>query len=187
VVLGEMADSVERMSGLVEGLLALARTEGEAEQVAEPVDLRAVLAEIVHGVDADLGDEPIPVRASPDALRALFGNLLDNARRHGDEVEVTLRREGGWAVVVVSDDGPGVAEADRERIFDRFYRAAPLRGTPGAGLGLAIARSAAERAGGSLALLPPTGGGAAFEARLPLARVRADMGWARPRVLRTAR
>ena len=74
----------------------------------------------------------------------------------------------GTAVVEVADRGPGVAPADRDRIFDRFYRAPARRATPGAGLGLPIARATAERWGGSVRLLP-SDAGARFEVRLPLA------------------
>jgi signal transduction histidine kinase len=185
-VLEEMAASVARMNGLVQGLLALARADGTSVEGAAAVDLRDVLGEVGHGVELVRGEEPAVVRAQPEALRALFGNLLDNARRHGDEVRVTLQREGPWAAVVVADNGPGVAQADRERIFDRFYRSPALRGTPGSGLGLAIARSAAEKSGGSLTLLPTDGRGAAFEVRLPLVRAKPDptTRWAQPRVLR---
>jgi len=186
VVLAEMRASVERMGGMVEGLLALARTEGANAAAATPVDLAELIGEIARSDESEL-TEPIVVRADPEALRALFSNLIDNGRRFGD-VTVTARTQGGSAVVVVSDDGPGVEEADRERIFDRFYRAAALRGTPGAGLGLAIARSAVERNGGSLTLLPADGRGARFEVRLPLARSRMDrLGsdlWGRAGVLR---
>jgi two-component system sensor histidine kinase TctE len=76
--------------------------------------------------------------------------------------------EDGSAVVRVEDDGPGIAEADRDRVFDRFYRAPDRRATPGAGLGLPIAKATAERWGGTLRLLP-SGSGASFEVRLPLA------------------
>jgi signal transduction histidine kinase len=189
VVLSDMAASVERMGRLVEGLLALARSEGGGDEAE--VDLAEIVVELGTAAEVHMAIEAerAIVRGSPVALSALVGNLLDNARRHGDEVWLTLRVEGSWAVLGVRDDGPGVAEADRERIFDRFYRAPSQRGRPGAGLGLAIARSAAERSGGTLDLLPAEeGSGAHFEARLPLARAKFDRAstlWARPRALRT--
>ena len=71
-------------------------------------------------------------------------------------------------MIRVRDDGPGISPADRDRVFDRFYRAADRRSSPGAGLGLPIARATAERWGGTLALLP-SDEGTAFEVRLPLA------------------
>ena len=171
VVLAEMRASVERMGRMVEGLLALARAEATGGASAAPVDLTSLVGEIAGAGESELA-EPLVVRAEPEALRAIFSNLVANGRRFG-EVRVTGRADGDWAVVLVADDGPGVDEADRERIFDRFYRAPALRGTLGSGLGLAIARSAAERSGGSLILLPGEGLGARFEVRLPLAGTRA--------------
>ncbi len=104
-------------------------------------------------------------------------NLLDNAERHTrSTVVVTVRREearrageGTWAVVAVADDGDGVAEADRERIFERFVRLdeARSRDEGGAGLGLAIARDVAVRHGGTLTVDRAPTGGALFELRLP--------------------
>ncbi len=102
------------------------------------------------------------------ALRGMLVNLIDNGRNHGGRVSIALRAQPPEAVVEVSDDGPGVPEADRERVFDRFYRAPERRGGPGAGLGLPIARATAERWGGSLRMLP-SATGARFEVRLPLA------------------
>jgi signal transduction histidine kinase len=95
-------------------------------------------------------------------------NLIDNGRTHGGHVTVAVAAQNGSAVVRVGDDGPGIAPADRDRIFDRFYRAPDRRGTPGAGLGLPIAKATAERWGGSLHLVP-SGTGTTFEVRLPLA------------------
>ncbi|WP_208860778.1 ATP-binding protein, partial [Streptomyces griseoflavus] len=105
-------------------------------------------------------------------LGRVLANLLDNGRRHARErVTVTVRRERGSAVLAVADDGDGVAEADRERIFERFVRldAARSRDDGGAGLGLAIARDVAVRHGGTLTAGAAPAGGALFELRLPLA------------------
>jgi signal transduction histidine kinase len=187
VVLDEMAATTERMGRLVSGLLALARAEATDVERAEPVELLTLLAEADPGGRVDTEEQEVLVQAEPDALRAIFGNLIDNARRHGGRSRVGVRSDGRQAVVVVSDDGPGIAEAERQRIFDRFYRSPAQRGQPGAGLGLAIARSAAERTGGALTLLPANGRGAQFEVRLPLVRAKEPDGttaWARPRVVR---
>jgi signal transduction histidine kinase len=169
-VLAEMATAVDRMGRLVEGLLALARAEAAGGPRRRVVDIGELLAELARPGEcpAPPAARPLPVAGDPDALHGLFRNLLENARRHGRRVQVSARAEGDAAVVEVSDDGPGVAPADRERIFDRFYRAPELRSTPGSGLGLAIARMAAERTGGSVRLLDSEVG-ARFEVRLPLA------------------
>jgi signal transduction histidine kinase len=132
----------------------------------------------------------VPVRASvlpadvaclvagdPDALRRLLVNLLDNAVRHADsQVCVSVRSEAGWAVLTVTDDGPGIPAADRERVFGRFTRLDNARdrtGEEGAGLGLAIVRSTAEAHGGSASLSDAASGGTwpglRAVVRLPLA------------------
>ena len=163
--LGDMSASVERMDRLVGGLLGLARIDGDGAG-AEPVDL-AELVEEIAGRD-EIGDlaPGVVVTADRAALRGMLVNLIDNGRRHGGRVRVSLAAQDAHAVVRVDDDGPGLAPDDRERVFDRFYRAPGRRSTPGAGLGLPIARATAERWGGTLRLLPD-GEGTRFEVRLP--------------------
>jgi signal transduction histidine kinase len=165
--LSDMAASVDRLDRLVEGLLGLARVDGEAGE-AERVDLGEMVAEIATADECDGIDPGVVVTGDRAALRGMIMNLINNGRTHGGRVRVAVAAENGSAVVRVEDDGPGIAAADRERVFDRFYRAPDRRGTPGAGLGLPIAKATAERWGGSLRLLP-TGSGASFEVRLPLA------------------
>src|SRR4029450_2589609 len=85
------------------------------------------------------------------------GNLVDNAVRHArTRVEVAARVDQMWAVITVSDDGPGIAPGDRERVFERFTRLDDARGrnSGGAGLGLAIVRELITRAGGTVRLTP---------------------------------
>jgi two-component system, OmpR family, sensor histidine kinase MprB len=166
-VLGEMATSVDRLDRLVEGLLGLARVDGEAGE-AERVDLGEMVAEIATAEECDGVGEGVVVTGDRAALRGMLMNLIDNGRAHGGRVRVAVAAEDGAAVVRVDDDGPGIAPADRDRVFDRFYRAPDRRGTPGAGLGLPIAKATAERWGGSLRLLPSPAG-TSFEVRLPLA------------------
>jgi Spy/CpxP family protein refolding chaperone len=113
--------------------------------------------------------EPALVRGDPRLLRRLVRNLLDNARRHaaGADVEARVERVGEGARLTVADRGPGVPEAQRERIFEPFYRPP---GTPetGAsfGLGLALVRQIARAHGGEARCLPRDGGGTVFEATL---------------------
>ena len=170
-VLDEMGASIERMDRTVAGLLGLARSEGADADRAEPVDMDELLASLAgrgERVEISPGAVGAEVMGDPDLVRAIVVNLVENARRHGERVDMGLRREGADIVVTVHDDGPGVAADDRERIFDRFYRAPTLRGSEGSGLGLPIARTAAEALGGSVRLLD-TSPGATFEVRLPAA------------------
>ncbi|WP_049564284.1 ATP-binding protein, partial [Streptomyces sp. SBT349] len=135
---------------------------------------------VAEDVEGRVGD-PHPVRlaelseatvtGSHGQLCRILGNLVDNGQRHAaSAVRVSLRREGGEAVLEVADDGTGVPEADRERIFQRFVRLddARSRDDGGAGLGLAIARDVAARHGGSLTVGAAPEGGALFALRLPV-------------------
>ncbi|MDN3024905.1 HAMP domain-containing sensor histidine kinase [Streptomyces sp. S.PB5] len=170
---GAVEDTV-RLQRLAADLLLLARLDaGEG-----PGDKRLDLAEVARreargreGVTVAAVDG-VEVAGSRSQLERVVGNLLDNAQRHAREtVAVTVRRDGASAVVEVADDGDGVAEADRERIFERFVRLdeARSRDDGGAGLGLAIARDVAARHGGTLTVRDAPTGGALFELRLPLA------------------
>ena len=167
VALSDMAASVDRMDRLVQGLLGLARVDGDDREV-ERVDVSEMIGEIATRDEIAEVAPDVVVSADRAALRGMLVNLIDNGRNHGGRVSVALRAEPSEAVLEVSDDGPGVPDADRERIFDRFYRAPERRGAPGAGLGLPIARATAERWGGSLRLVPSPSG-ARFEVRLPRA------------------
>jgi two-component system sensor histidine kinase MprB len=114
--------------------------------------------------EADL--EPTVVEGLPDRLGRAIANLLDNAAKYSPEgttVEVGLR--GGE--LSVRDHGPGIPEADRPHVFDRFYRGATARGRPGSGLGLAIVRQVAETHGGTIAVQEGAGGGSRFVLSLP--------------------
>jgi signal transduction histidine kinase len=170
-----------RLARLAEDLLLLARLDGQHLRRA-PVDLAALCGSAV----ADYAAARVPVRADitercmviadPDALRRLLVNLLDNAVRHAaSQVCVSVSGEAGWAVLTVTDDGPGIPAADLERVFGRFARLDNARdrtGEEGAGLGLAIVRSTAEAHGGSASLsdAAPDGTGPGLRAvvRLPL-------------------
>jgi len=170
------------LAALVDDLLLLARTDaGTLELQVALVDLADVaveavgpLATVAASRGVALQAEPLPAPVDGDALRLrqLVTILVDNALAHapaGGSVLVRIRPEGGAAVLTVDDDGPGIRDADRERVFERFWRAddAPSGGT---GLGLAIARWIVERHGGRITAGNRPEGGARFEARLPLAR-----------------
>ncbi|MEU6947627.1 HAMP domain-containing sensor histidine kinase [Streptomyces sp. NPDC046316] len=173
---GAVEDTV-RLQNLAADLLLLARLDAGERLAGAPVDLAALAAEEAggrRGVTVAV-TESVEVTGSRGQLGRVLANLLDNAQRHARaEVAVTVRREGDRAVLEVADDGPGVPEADRERIFERFVRLDDARGRDegGAGLGLAIARDVAVRHGGTLAVREAPAGGALFELRLPAAESR---------------
>ncbi|OAH15293.1 sensor histidine kinase [Streptomyces jeddahensis] len=171
---GAVADTV-RLQQLAADLLLLARLDAGERPGAMRLDLAALVREELSQrtadrirVEADL--EQVEVAGSRGQLARVLGNLLDNAQRHArSRVTVTVRAEGSCAVVEVADDGDGVPEAERERIFERFVRLddARTRDDGGAGLGLAIARDVALRHAGALTVADAPEGGALFELRLP--------------------
>ncbi|HVQ94026.1 MAG TPA: ATP-binding protein [Mycobacteriales bacterium] len=157
---------VARLSKLVDDLLLLARLdEATPRRPArrETVDLRSVVAGMLgryRGVRVPVRLDPAPpgetmVHADPEALGRVLANLVDNAVRHaGSSVHVAVSRVDGRVWMVVSDDGPGIPAADRDRVFDRFTRLdqARDRGSGGAGLGLAIVREVVRAHGGTVTL-----------------------------------
>jgi signal transduction histidine kinase len=171
---------VKRLSGLVEDLLLLARADADTRPPARlsPVDGRDLVAELaITYRDARvpvilLTDEPLMIMGDPEELRRAVGNVLDNAVRHArTRVELAAYADHDYAVITVSDDGPGIAPEDRERVFERFTRLDDSRGrnSGGAGLGLAIVRELVTRGGGTIALsaaTPPWN--LRVELRLPL-------------------
>jgi signal transduction histidine kinase len=167
-----------RLSGLASDLLDLGRLDGEAPVEPEPVELCELAGTIAAEVEAEAraADTTLRVHA-PDAVWALAEPratarvvrvLLDNALRHGARpggaITVAVRSDGDVATVSVADDGAGLPEADRERVFGRFERAAGAG--PGFGLGLPIARGLARRMGGDVTAQPAEVG-AHFVATLP--------------------
>ncbi|GAB3649595.1 ATP-binding protein [Ramlibacter alkalitolerans] len=176
----QLGAGIERSIALVEQLLALARQEGAAEGEGEPVDLEELARQCVsallptaHAKQLDLGlatSEAVVVQAPRESLHLILRNLLDNAIKYtpaGGRIDIGIGRDAQGAWLAVDDSGPGVPEADRERVFDRFYRV-PGTDAAGSGLGLAIVRTVAERLGAQVRLVPsPTLGGARFELRFP--------------------
>ncbi|QOV35483.1 HAMP domain-containing histidine kinase [Streptomyces ferrugineus] len=169
---GAVEDTV-RLQGLAADLLLLARLDAGERPDRTRFDLGALAREQAEGrAGVTVTADAVPVAGSRGQVGRVLTNLLDNAGRHArTAVTVTVRGEGEWAVAAVADDGDGVAEADRERIFERFVRLdeARSRDDGGAGLGLAIARDVAVRHGGTLTVGRAPTGGALFELRLPQA------------------
>jgi len=168
---GAVEDTV-RLQRLAADLLLLARLDAGERPAGARFDLGALVREEAarrNGVDVDA--QAVEVAGSRGQLGRVLANLLDNAQRHArSTVTVSVRQEGDHAVVAVADDGDGVPEGDRERVFERFVRLddARSRDEGGAGLGLAIARDVAVRHGGTLTVRDAPTGGALFELRLPI-------------------
>jgi two-component system sensor histidine kinase MprB len=169
--LAEAATELNSLTSLVSDLVELARGE-ERKLRIEEFHLDDLVAEAIERAKARAPEatfvtafSPSVVKADPVLLERAVGNLLDNAVKYspvGAPIEVTVRD----GEVTVADQGPGVAEEDLPRIFDRFYRAAGARSKPGAGLGLAIVREAAEAHGGK-ATVETSSTGAKFRISLP--------------------
>ncbi len=171
----------ERMSLLVEDLLLLARLDEGRPLERERVALDDVVAEAVETARTleperpiELSVEPVAVVGDRDRLRQVVDNLLGNVRAHtpaGTAARVGVRRNGTDAVVEVADDGPGLTEADRSRVFERFYRAdqSRSRASGGVGLGLSIVAAVAAAHGGRAAVTSADAGGTTFTIVLPAA------------------
>ncbi|MEU8776775.1 HAMP domain-containing sensor histidine kinase [Streptomyces sp. NPDC048606] len=179
-VAAALADT-ERLQRVAADLLLLAHLDGgpAPHPAGEPVDLALLAAEdaarrpsprVPLRLDAP---EPVPAYGDPARLERALANLVDNALRHAaGGVTVRAAAREGLAVLEVTDDGPGIPPADRDRVFGRFVRLDADRGRAagGTGLGLAIAREIARAHGGDVEARRAPGGGALLELRLPGAR-----------------
>ncbi|MFD9266218.1 sensor histidine kinase [Streptomyces goshikiensis] len=196
-VAAALADT-ERLQRIAADLLLLARLDGDGDGDraagragadgrggggaghgrSEPVDLALLAAEdVARRPDPRVpvrleARAPVPASGDPARLERALANLVDNALRHA-RAGVTVRAgadpAGGWALLEVTDDGPGIPEADRDRVFERFVRLDPdrSRAAGGTGLGLAIAREIARAHGGDVHALASSAGGARLVLRVP--------------------
>ncbi len=168
--------ATDRMSRLLEDLLATARRRSGAFEDRD-VDLAAVAADAVEEHRLLAGERGLQLReqlspgptayAESETLARAVGNLLSNAIRlapAGSTVTTAVGSQEGWAWIAVRDEGPGIADADQQRVFDRFVRG---RDGSGTGLGLSIARQIVESHGGHLVLFSALGVGSTFVAWLP--------------------
>jgi signal transduction histidine kinase len=176
--LGDIESEVEHLTGLVDDLLLLARSDsGVVDLRREPLDLAEVAGEALQrlrglaearGVQLRLDAAPVGVTGDPDRLRQLAAILIDNAIRHSprDGTVLVTIGEDGRARLSVDDDGPGIRNEDLPHLFDRFWRAADAP-SGGTGLGLSIAAWIAHRHGGSIVASNRASGGAHFELTMP--------------------
>jgi signal transduction histidine kinase len=179
----ELADVVlaeqTRMQGLVEDLLLLARADERVPPSRAPVDLDDLAFEEGHRLRATTskrvdtsGVGAARVQGDADALHRVVRNLGENAARHASSrVDIALTDLGDDVVLTVDDDGPGIPDAERERVLQRFVRLdeARSRDDGGSGLGLAIVDEVARAHGGSVSISQSPLGGARIEVRLPTA------------------
>jgi signal transduction histidine kinase len=178
--LAVVSQQSSRLARLVDDMLVLARADaGGYPMVPAEVDLDAVLGDCVRELAPRAAAkeirltsrlEPISVTADEALLRRMFGNLIANAviyTPRGGAIDVTMAQRPGAVAVHIADTGPGIAPADRERVFERFVRLDPARGEGGAGLGLSIARWVAEAHGGHVDVLSSGPAGSVFSATIP--------------------
>jgi PAS domain S-box-containing protein len=186
--LGYIASESQRLTGIVDALLNVARLDTGYLQVnLAPTDVRDVVGELVESVQdassnghtfvVDLPDEPLAATADREKLRQVFQILLDNALRYSPEggtVTVGVERKDERVEVSVADEGVGIPQADQERIFRKFYRGAGAEaraGQGGTGLGLFIARGLVTAMGGRIWVESREGEGSTFAFELPAAGI----------------
>jgi signal transduction histidine kinase len=154
-----MTEIVEETAAVLEDILVLART-GRSREPAQEVDLAALVAGVAEefrlaGADVAVqaGEGPV-LAVQPLLLRRAVRNLVDNALKHGGSARLAVRPEPEGVAIAVADNGPGLPEAELERVLAPFHRGDSSRNrqTGGTGLGLAIARAVAEAHGGTLRL-----------------------------------
>jgi signal transduction histidine kinase len=185
--LGYIASESQRLTAIVDALLNVARLDsGDLQVNIAPTDVGAVVSEVVAGarVDGnghefvvDLPHEPLAAEADRDKLRQVFSILVDNAIKYSPEggtVTVGATKKQETVEVRVDDEGPGIPQAEQERIFRKFYRGGETVGRPataaGTGLGLFIAQGLVTAMGGRIWVSSHEGRGSSFGFELPLAR-----------------
>jgi len=184
-IIGSMLEEVDSLSRLVDRLLLLSRSEtGDALLTREDVNLKSLAEDVVAQLEvlAEEKQQTISIETNAPlhwtgdrmALRQALINLLDNAIKYtqaGGRIGVRVAQLGKNRIIDVVDNGPGIPEELRSRVFDRFYRVDRSRSRDhgGTGLGLAIAKSAVEVQGGALSLVPSEGAtGSVFRITLPV-------------------
>jgi signal transduction histidine kinase len=188
VEIADIVSETDRLSALVDALLALARGEAADRPQRDLFDLASVVDGAVESMQSLAGERGVVlsresesgllVEGDRDQLRQLVLILLDNALRYtpaGGSVTGSVGRAGDWATIRVADTGIGIDADVVDRIFDRFYRAdeARNRDSGGAGLGLAIAKQLVEEHGGRIWVESTPGKGTTFTVRLPMVRRKA--------------
>jgi heavy metal sensor kinase len=178
--LADLSEEADRLRGLVEDLLRLARGDAQPHAAHEPLDLSTLLGDVTDSLRplaearglalTYTGPAGLVLCGDADGLIRLFVNLLDNAIQYTESgaVTVTAGTAAGAAQIAVADTGCGIPPEHLPRIFDRFYRQDSARSSRGAGLGLAIALDIARAHGGTITVESAVGAGSTFTVHLPL-------------------
>jgi two-component system osmolarity sensor histidine kinase EnvZ len=153
-----MRADIDEMTQMLEDYLAFAK--GDAEEASETIDMPVLLEQLAerarrNGTQVTLtfaGEAKIEVR--PLAFRRCLDNLIGNAGKFSDRIEILANHQDNWLTIAIDDDGPGIAREEREAVFKPFYRLDSARNVDagGTGLGLAIARDIARNHGGDIVL-----------------------------------
>jgi two-component system OmpR family sensor kinase len=177
-LVGRIEKESVRMSSLVEDLLLLARLDQSRELAEDPVDLNALLTEVVasakaagpnHLIELSLPSAEVFILGDSQRVHQVVANLLANASTHtpnGSQIKVVLEQGVSETIISVSDNGPGLSQSDQERIFERFFRADPSRARnsgEGSGLGLSIVDAVMNAHGGYVSVQSKLGEGATFK------------------------
>lgn len=173
----KVIETLEEMGAMLEETLALARA-GRATEAIRPVDLNALADAVVEefvtlGQPVEmLSGDRLVAEVQPNLLRRALRNLIENAVRHAGSAKVAVRAAGDWVAIDVADDGPGIPEAELANVMEPFVRleASRNRETGGSGLGLTLARSAAQAHRGRLELENRPEGGLIARILLPARR-----------------
>jgi two-component system osmolarity sensor histidine kinase EnvZ len=170
----DLKADVAEMEKLVDEYLAFAR--GESTEAVVSADVAELLDDVVSGARRNgatialAAERGLTVPLRPNAFKRCITNLVSNAQRHADRIEIRAARERDAIEIVVDDDGPGIPAGDREEVFKPFYRRESSRNqqTGGIGLGLTIARDIMRGHGGDILLEDAPQGGVRARVRLPV-------------------
>jgi signal transduction histidine kinase len=186
--LGIIRNNANRMTSLVNDLLDISRIEsGKTELELQPVNVAQLIGQVVTShlhdrmkqenkqlnVTTNVPDELPPIEADPARLTQMLANLIDNAYHYTPQegaIEISARAHSGRIVINIKDTGIGIAEEEKPKIFERFYRSEVdmVQRTPGTGLGLAIVRSLVDMHSGTIDVKSELGKGSVFTLTLPV-------------------
>lgn len=180
--LDELLEDINRLSHLVRQLLDLAKLEKTDDEPSEEVAIAPMLQSLAcqysrggdGRISCDVPDDGLTVKGNSVELESLFGNLIENAIKHGPEagpIRIQAAADGSECLITVHDEGGQIPPGQIDRLFDKFYRvdASRSRATGGSGLGLAIAKRITLRHGGAIGITSTPGEGTDVSVRLPLA------------------